>query len=220
MNKELFYFIIVSLIVLVFYVYYYFYIKENVEDFFDQAISQATTNNLIIEKDKEGKEFFDNMAFNYNYASLSNGSLQKINEIIQQTTDKINSNGTIIHFNQGIQPLTECIIDPDEFDDITNCIINSMNSVLDYKCFTIIGTHPIKKIKCPKQTKYQMLIDTVYKHPEQNEFIDLTFIAIIIHDEGYYECEHFCDQTFHDLEPDQVKKSSGQTYLDTLMLKV
>lgn len=220
MESKYFYISIVVIICLIVaWIIYSRYIKKqnDIKETFQEDMNQQITTDNVIKRDNKYEDF-DNVNFTYNYASLGNGSIQKINEITQQVIDRTNINSKVIFFNEGLQPIEKHALNQDEFDEYGKFLVKMLNSVMDYTCFKFVNAVPIQKVTTHNQTKHQFRINTLYKHPDDKEYMPLSFIAIILHEQSYSECGEICgEQTIHVLTPDYVK-GTGSTYIDTFML--
>ena len=191
------------------------------ETFYEDAQHQIVTDNVI---EKNGiYEDYENINFKNNYATLGNGSVQKINEIAQQVIDRVNINSKLIIFNQAIQPVENCKINQQEFDDYGKFLVDMLNKVMDYTCFKFINVIPTSKLKTLNQKKHTLTLNELYNHPDDTHLdnkkpLHLSFVTSILFEQSYTECGEICgEQTSLTLTPDYVE-GSGQTYIDAFML--
>jgi hypothetical protein len=179
-------------------------------DNFDNIVS----DNIII---RDGK--VKNKYNNYDYATLSNGSIQKINEIIQSVVDNNNCGGRLIMFNPGLSPIIRCEIERKEFDEYGEFLVIMMNNNITYKCFTFVSSEPEYKIKTENQVKMQFHINVLYKHPDnENDEIMLRFLVVLLNDNPYCEYGNFNEEPTAEQLPFDIVASEGKTYIEVFTM--
>jgi len=189
---------------------------ETKEGFYENNQEQNVTDNVIKKDEIYGT--LENTNFMYNYATLKNGSIQKINEITNQVIDRSNQNSKMLFFNEGLQPVEKSELVENEFNDYGKFMTEELNKTMDYICFTLVNVIPISKLKTQNQNRMEMKINTLYKHPDNSKSLSLSFITVIIHEQTYTECPGMNgEKTCHELTPDNVIGESF-TYIDTFMV--
>ena len=215
--------VLIAVVVIVVYIIVMFvpkikkYFISNTIEPFTETPHTLTTDTVILEDEQYFQK--NNTQFDYNYSSLNNGSIQAINALTNQVIEQVNSKSKIIRFNFANQPITEEKIMLEEFEDYGKFIVEMLNSNMEYKCFSLVSTEPLKKTKCPSQIKYQMLINCVYKHPDDKDIIPIQLALVLLWEQGYHECKNFCEKGEFDLTPDFVE-GTDYSYIDTLVLKM
>lgn len=200
--------ILLSLFVLLYYG------RPIVDNFSNPIETHIVTDNVILHDGKEIKRFD-----NYDYATLSNGSLQKINEIMQNVIDTNNCGARLITFNSGLSPVTKVELDKKECDEYSEFIITMMNNNIMYKCFTFISSEPGYKVKTENQVKMQFHINALYKHPDSvNDEIMFRFLLILLNDNPYCEYNNFNEEPTADQLPFDIVASEGKTYIEVFAI--
>ena len=169
------YLLLISLFIILIFLLISHLSKNNIEQFDKNLI----VNKTIIEKQKH---FTD-------YLALSNGSLDAINDILQNVID--NNNSRLITFNPGFSPVIKTDINNDEINDYGQFLVLMMNKFVTYEKFYFIDVEPEYKIKTNNQTKMKFNINVKLVQPEDIEPILLKFAVILLTEKLYSEFDGF-----------------------------
>lgn len=204
----------VTIVYIVFHYYYYYKNKVTI-DKFSNNIEDATTQ---IVTNEEGSCLANHKYTDYDFATLQNGTLQKIKEILQNVIDQNNCDTRMIDFNPTYSPVTKCELEQNEFDDYGKYLVHMMNTQISYTCFKFISAEPEFKIKTDRQTKIQFYINVDHKHPGSKEKIHFRFLVVLLNEKLYSEFNGFNEEPTAEQLPFDIVPDEGKTYIEVFTI--
>jgi len=156
----------------------------------------------------------DKIEYLNDYVALSNGSLVFIKNILDSVIERNNNGTRLLTFNPGLNPVINCEIIKQEFDDYGQFLVQMMNKQLPYNQFTFVNSEPIYKIRTDNQTKMKFYITTNYTLLT-DDLIPFTLLVVLLNEKLYSEFNWFDNSASLDQLPFDIVPEEGKTYIET-----